>query len=93
MGWLRKSLKEEFMIESKVRVIKDHPLPQTKDGLLEMLAYAAPQGQKTKGVEYNDLQKAWRTKCGQIINKARIAMRDDPQSLEIVNNYATELGF
>ncbi len=97
MGWFKKDFKEDQMIQSKVRIIKDHPLPQTKDGLLEMLAFAAPQGQKVKlfsGEDsyVEDVQKAWRTKCGQIISKARLMMRDDPHSLEIVNNYAKELG-
>jgi hypothetical protein len=37
------------------------------------------------------IKKVWLTKCEQIILKARLAVKDDPQTQEIIERYAQEL--
>lgn len=87
----------EKIHEQKVRIIKEHPIPHSKEGLLQMLALAAPQAKKVKfgfftrdGYE-EDIYSAWRKKCSQIITQARIFLKEDPKALGIVEEYAKKL--
>jgi hypothetical protein len=48
-----------------------------------------------KSLTKNEIEKlapAWRTKCEQVILKARFAMKDDPKTLEEVEFYAKKIG-
>lgn len=48
---------------------------------------------KDGGVEIDKdgIEGAWWTKCQQIVTKARIAMKEDPDTLAQVENFAKEL--
>lgn len=78
----------------KKTLIENFPIPTTKDDILEFLTLAAP---RTKTSMFNsdtnakEMAKAWKSKCEQIIMKAKIVLRDDKQTLEIIQEYAKEL--
>lgn len=42
--------------------------------------------------QHNEFVPVWKTKCHQIILKARFTMKEDPKSLEEINYYAAQLG-
>ena len=81
----------------KANIIRTFPIPTTKEDILEFLSMAAPLGKK-KGFFASDesfgeeeLRKAWREKCEQVIIKARFSMRDDKKILEEIEGYARQL--
>ena len=89
--------KDASITEKKIQIIKTFPIPNTKEDLLEFLTMAAPLGKKksifsaSEDAESQAFRAAWREKCGQVIMKARFSMKDDPQTLAEIENYAKEL--
>lgn len=84
----------------KKEIIKNFPVPTTKEDILEFLSLAIPNAKKqgnfltAKNEEYaahNEFVPVWKAKCEQIIVKARFAMKDDKETLEQINKYAQEL--
>ena len=77
------------------------PIPNTKDDILEFLSTAIPNA-KQKGnmftktqpenKSHNDLAPTWKSKCEQIIMKAKFSMKDDKKTLEEIMAYGNELG-
>lgn len=94
------------ILEQKTELIKNYPIPNTKDDILEFLTFAVPYARKVKtgfssiftmredSNAYRDQQlgKAWKYKCEQIIMKAKFSLNEDKSGLEIINMYAQELG-
>ena len=90
------------VVRRKKTIIANFPIPTTKEDILEFLTIAVPQA-KTKGnfftrnnpalgnKEHNDLAVAWKSKCEQVIMKARFSMKDDPKTLAEIEQYAKEL--
>lgn len=89
-------------VQSKKKtIISNFPIPTSKDDILEFLSLAVPMA-KTKGnfwtkqnEEYqahNDLAPTWKSKCEQIIMKAKFSMKDDKKTLEEIMQYTKELG-
>ena len=91
----------------KKEIIKNFPIPTTKDDILEFLSLAIPNARKqgnffTSGAFnspanernklHNDFVPIWKAKCEQIVLKARFSMKEDKSILEEINNYARELG-
>ncbi|HAF29666.1 MAG TPA: hypothetical protein DCG75_11530 [Bacteroidales bacterium] len=85
----------------KKTIISNFPIPMSKDDILEFLSLALPMAKKkgnlfTKDNEenkaHNDLAPTWKSKCEQIVMKARFSMKEDKKILEEVSNYARELG-
>lgn len=90
-------------LKKKKTIINNFPIPTTKEDILEFLTLAVPQA-KTKGnfltrnnpsfpdiKDHNDLVPAWKSKCEQIIMKARFSMQSDPKTLAQIEEYAKEL--
>ena len=85
----------------KMELIRSFPIPNTKEDLLEFFTLAIPEAtvkiRKFLGVTYQEdktkeaIKKVWLTKCEQIILKARLAVKDDPQTQELIERYAREL--
>jgi hypothetical protein len=85
----------------KMELIRSFPIPNTKDDLLEFFTLAIPEAtvkiRKFIGITYQEdktkeaIKKVWLTKCEQIILKARLAVKDDLQTQEIIERYAQEL--
>lgn len=87
--------------KKKMEIISSFPIPNTKGDILEFLSLAIPKA-KTAGNFFtkdnaenkihNAFAQVWKTKCEQIIMKARFSMKDDKKTLEEIEHYAKQLG-
>ena len=77
-------------IETKKEIIRNYPIPTSKEGIFEFLIYAAPLAIKKGNIftrineqyeEHNELVPTWRDKCSQIWAKAKIVFADSPKEL------------
>ena len=84
----------------KMEVISSFPIPTTKTDILEFLALAYPKAKQNgnfftknnpENKVHNEMVPVWKTKCEQIIIKARFALKDDAKTLEELNYYAKQL--
>lgn len=84
----------------KKTIISNFPIPTTKEDIIEFLSLAAPKAktvgnvftkQQPENKGHNDFTNVWKTKCEQIVMKARFSMKDDQKTLDEINNYAKEL--
>ena len=89
------------IIEKKKSIISGFPIPNTKDDILEFLSTAIPNAkqkgnfftkQEPENKSHNDLAPTWKSKCEQIIMKAKFSMKDDKKTLEEILAYGKELG-
>lgn len=77
--------------------ISSFPVPNTKEDLLEFLSIASSEAKKKLSIfhifNHPDaiIKKAWKSKCEQVIMKARFSMNNDKQTLEAIEHYAKEL--
>ena len=96
---LGSAIEDNKVIEKKKSIISGFPIPNTRDDLLEFLSTAIPNA-KQKGnfwtyhesKSHNDLAPTWKSKCEQIIMKAKFSMKDDKKTLEEIMAYGHELG-
>lgn len=89
--------------QQKKEIIRNFPIPNTKEDLLEFLAMGAARATKKGGpfahlgphglenIAHNELVLIWRTKCEEIIMKARFSMKNDRSTLAEVEAYAKQL--
>jgi hypothetical protein len=100
-GFFAKLGGDEKVIEKKKSIISGFPIPNTKDDILEFLSTAVPNAKKRgnfftedepKNKSHNDMTTTWKSKCEQIIMKAKFSMKDDKKTLEEIMSYAKELG-
>ncbi len=80
----------------QAQTIVNFPIPNNKEDILEFLAVALPKGRPrgfwNNTLHFEDiLQPAWKTKCEEIIIKARFSMKDDKKILDQIEFYAKEL--
>jgi hypothetical protein len=84
----------------KMEVISSFPIPTTKADMLEFLALALPKAKQNgnfltrnsaENKVHNEMVPVWKTKCEQIIIKARFSLKDDPKILQEINNYANQI--
>ncbi|MDC1195872.1 hypothetical protein N8010_00780 [Crocinitomicaceae bacterium] len=47
--------------------------------------------QQPENLAHNEFVPVWKTKCEQIVMKARFSMKDDKKILDEINSYAKEL--
>jgi hypothetical protein len=87
--------------KKKMEIISNFPVPTTKNDILEFLSLAMPKAKQignflTKNSPdnkaHNEFAQVWKTKCEQIIMKAKFSMKEDKKALEEIMNYANELG-
>lgn len=87
----------DFTIDEKKKsLIQSFPIPTTKEDILEFLSMGAPLGMPaTKGrlranIDYSsyNIASAWKSKCEQVIIKARFSMKDDRDLLDQIDSYA-----
>jgi hypothetical protein len=100
---------ESDLLNKKTEIIKNFPIPNTKNDIFEFLTYAVPYARLVKtGAESifaskqwagvsdsykkNEIGKAWKYKCEQIIMKAKFSLKEDTKGLEEIKKYAQELG-
>ena len=86
--------------KKKMEIISNFPIPTTKEDMIEFLSLALPKAKQignffTKDQPenriHNNFAKVWRSKCEQIVMKARFSMKDDKKTLDDINNYGKEL--
>lgn len=107
LGGLSQAMGQSFSMDGgktirrKKSIIQNFPIPTSKNDILEFLTLAVPQAKyKTfMGTPVNDssdperyyLGPVWKAKCEQIIIKAKFALKDDKETLDIIKQYADEL--
>jgi predicted RNA-binding Zn-ribbon protein involved in translation (DUF1610 family) len=79
-------------------MINAYPVPNTKEDLIEFLTIASSEANKKVSIlkrmnshPESIIQKAWYSKCEQIIKKARFSMIDDKKTLDEVESCASHL--
>jgi hypothetical protein len=86
--------------KKKMTIISNFPIPTTKEDMIEFLSLALPKAKQignflTKDLAenkvHNSFVNVWRSKCEQIVMKARFSMKDDKKTLDDINNYGKEL--
>lgn len=86
--------------DRKKQIIKNYPIPTTKEDILEFLSMAIPNAKKQGNFftrdnpEYalhNEFVPVWKSKCEQIMIKAKLSLKDDAEVIEMINRYAEEL--
>ncbi len=93
----------DTIAKQKCSLIQTFPIPNSKEDMLEFLSMALPYARQTsvwktflkgKGVDASALEinGAFRSKCEQIVMKARFSMKDDKKTLDEINYYAKEIG-
>lgn len=94
-GGLARAFDEEKVLTMKKQAISTFPIPTTKEDLLEFLAMGIPLAKKkgffSEDINHKKLAGAWASKLSQIVIKARLAMKDDPETLNQIEQYAKEL--
>ena len=87
--------------KQKMEIIKNFPIPTTKNDIIEFLTLAVPNAKKIGTIwnasnpeikSHNDFVPIWKAKCEQIIMKARFSLKDDKSVLEDIMNYGREIG-
>ena len=88
-------------VDSKKKtIISNFPIPTTKGDIVEFLSLAVPKAKtagnfltkdKPENKGHNNFVNVWKTKCEQIIMKARFSMKEDKKTLDEINNYAKKL--
>ena len=86
------------------QLIKNFPIPNTKEDILEFLDLGVPRAKKKGNFFSSNFSDAaweikahnlevpiWQIKCEQIIVKARFLMKEDKKTLEEVEFYAKQL--
>lgn len=92
-------IKDESIDKQKVSLINSFPVPTTKEDILEFVSMAAPLAKPaTKLMIFSGLDaqqysiaKAWKSKCEQVIMKARFSMKEDKSTLAEIEKYAQDL--
>jgi hypothetical protein len=87
--------------KKKMEIISNFPIPTTKNDILEFLSLAVPKAKQIgnfltrnnpENKAHNEFVRVWKTKCEQIIMKAKFSMKEDKKALEEIMQYANELG-
>jgi hypothetical protein len=87
--------------DKRKEIIRNFPIPNTKEDLLEFLAMAIPNCKKPslfqrkaswENIDRTELADVWKAKCEQIVMKARFSMKNDPTTLAEIEHYAKSIG-
>lgn len=85
---------DENRIKRKQTIIMNFPIPTTKDDILEFLIMSVPQAKVSffsSDKAASALASVWKSKCEQIIMKAKIVLKDDKETMAQIAAYAKEL--
>lgn len=72
----------EVALSRKIQTIKNFPIPNTKDDLIEMLTLC--QANSTDKGSEPELIKAWNTKTEQVIAKTQVALKGDKDAALLI---------
>lgn len=96
-----KHLGVDKITNQKKSIISNFPIPNTKEDILEFLSLSISKAKKVGNFftqsneankEHNDFVPTWKSKCEQIVLKARFSMKEDKKTLEEIEYYAKQLG-
>lgn len=84
---------EERLLKRKVQVIKSFPIPTSRENVIEFLIQAVPLSKAGffADEDVKELARAWKSKCEQVIMKAKFALADDKALFAEIQRYAKEL--
>ena len=94
----------ERLTQKKRNLIQNFPLPTSKEDILEFLSLAIPLakkkgnafirfiGEDTENEAHNELVPAWKSKCEQIVTKAKFSMKNNPEVLQEILDSVKDLG-
>lgn len=89
---------EQAIANRKSTIISSFPLSNTKEDILEFLTMATSEVvnspswlEITRREPQVIVWRAWKSKCQQVILKARFSMKDDKSSLDKIEQYAKRL--
>ncbi|MGM9698421.1 MAG: hypothetical protein ACI3Y0_07230 [Prevotella sp.] len=74
---------DDIVLSRKIQTIKNFPIPNTKDDLIEMLTLC--QANSVDSGSEPELIKAWNTKTEQVIAKAQIALKGDKDAVFLID--------
>ncbi|PLW92424.1 MAG: hypothetical protein C0592_10905 [Marinilabiliales bacterium] len=100
-GMFAKALGQDKTLQKKMTIIRNFPIPSNRKDIIEFLSMAIPLA-KQKGnfltknsdenLPHNELVPTWKSKCEQIIIKAKVLLKGDSQTMNEVKRYAAEIG-
>lgn len=100
MGMFSQGLGINRARDKRKEIIRNFPVPNTREDLLEFLAMAIPNCKKPSFFQRNstwenqertEMADVWKAKCEQIVMKARFSMKNDPATLAEIEHYAKKL--
>ena len=78
-------MEDEFQ-DRKKDLIKNHPIPNTKEDILEFLTFTT-----SKITKMSNLDNPWAVKADEVIMKGRILFKTDLEMLSRFDNYQAEI--
>ena len=100
-GMLLSPVRDVEIAKEKSKIILTFPVSNSKEDLIEILSTAVAQFHKGTSFSIRSLlygnpngimKKAWRSKCEEVVLKARFSMKEDKASLAEIEHYAKQLG-
>ena len=84
---------------AKEEIIRNFPIPTSKEDIFEFLTYAIPLAKKQgnlfnedKYYDHNNLVPIWKNKCSQIWEKSKIVFADSPEDLKKIREMVSSIG-
>lgn len=92
-GGIGKFFGTDAITTKKVQLIQTFPIPNAKEDLLEMLllCYSNSEGLgDSSSASDNKITEAWRLKSKQVVEKAKMLLKDVPEAQEIISKIEKE---
>jgi hypothetical protein len=86
LNYNQKILLEDEFHDRKKDLIKNHPIPNTKEDILEFLTFTA-----SKITKMSNLDNPWAVKADEVVMKGRILFKTDLEMLSRFDNYQAEI--
>lgn len=84
--------------DKKIEIIRNYPIPNTKENLTEFLALCTSNSTLTWHMRFGDNSNdeykiccAWRDKSKQVIVKSRLMLKDEPSIMSLVDKLEKEI--
>lgn len=74
---------KEKVVASKIQIIQNYPVPNTKEDLLEMLTLCAANADAS--ALPTSLRNAWQAKTNQLISKVEITLKGDKDATQLIS--------
>src|SRR5207249_226685 len=76
---MRPAAREQAIVDRRARVIRDFPIPNSREDLQQLLYFIQPK--LLPSVKPDANQEDWRAKFNEVIGRARFAYKDDSAAL------------